>query len=372
MAGRTRRIFLSAGEPSGDLHGGPLVGALRARLPGVELEALGGGRMAAAGATVRFPLQRYSVLGFAEVLARLPRHWRLLRELEREFRAGRYDLALLIDYPGFNVRLGEAARRHGVPVLYYIAPKYWASGSGRIGRLARAVDRLAVVLPFEQEFFGSAGLATVYVGHPLLDCPPPPTRMAARGALRLNPGERLLALFPGSRPQEVARLWPGFRDAARMLLVQRRCERVVVAAVATGNYPAADGCELRRDDSATILAAADAALVKSGTATLEAALAGVPMVVAYRLHWLTAWLARRLLTVPWISLVNLITGQSLVEELLQHEARAERLAAALAPLLEPESPAASRQREGFRLLRERLGGPGAAERVATLAAELLA
>jgi len=371
VAGRAGRIFLSAGEPSGDLHGGPLVAALRTRLPALSLEALGGPGMAAAGATIRFPLARYTVMGFAEIAVRLPRHWRLLRRLERELRAGRFDLVLLIDYPGFNLRLAEAAHRHGVPVLYYIAPKYWASGAARTARLARAVDRLAVILPFEPEFFQRHGLSAEFVGHPLLDRPAPPSRQAARAALGLAPGERLLALFPGSRPQELARLWPAFRDAAGILRAGGRCERVMVAALAAGKYPAAGACELRRDDSATILAAADAALVKSGTASLEAALAGVPMVVAYRVHWLTAWLARRILTVPWISLVNLVAGEQVVAELLQQDVRAERLAGALAPLFEPAGLAAQRQRAAFGALRERLGSPGAAGRVAALATGLL-
>ncbi|HEV8148580.1 MAG TPA: lipid-A-disaccharide synthase, partial [Gemmatimonadales bacterium] len=291
MAGRAPRIFLSAGEPSGDLHGGALVTALRARFPDAELDALGGPRMAAAGATIRYPLERYSVLGFAEVLRALPAHWRLLRRLRRAFRAGRYDLLVPIDYPGFNVRLAEAARRRGIKVLYYIAPKYWASGARRVTRLAQAVDRLALILPFERAFFLRPGLRAEYVGHPLLDHGPGPAREAARAALEIAPGERVLALFPGSRAQEVTRLWPAFRDAARMLLTQRRCDRVVVAAIAAGRYPGADGFLLRQDESAVLLAAADAALIKSGTATLEAALADVPMVVAYRVHWLTAWLA---------------------------------------------------------------------------------
>ena len=187
----------------------------------------------------------------------------------------------------------------------------------------------------------------------------------------MEPEERLLALFPGSRPQELARLWAPFRDAARLLLAGRSCERVAVAAVSAGDYPGAGSWLLHSDDPATILAAADVALIKSGTATLEAALADVPMVVAYRLHWLTAWLARRLITVPWISLPNLIAARPVVEELLQQEVNAERLARALTPLLERSSPAARQQREAFAEVRERLGGPGASRRVAELAAELL-
>ncbi len=345
--------------------------ALRERLPEVVIDALGGPRIAAAGATVRFLSERYTVLGFAEILRKLPVHWSLLRRLRREFGARRYDLLLALDYPGFNLRLAEAARRRGVKVLYYIAPKYWASGAGRTRRLARAVDRLAVILPFEPGFFARFGLAAQYVGHPLLDRGPLPDREAARGALGLGPGERLLAVFPGSRSQEIARLWPPFSAAARLLLERKSCERVAVAAVAGGNYPDPEGLLLHYDDPATILAAADAALVKSGTATLEAALADVPMVVAYRLHRLTAWLARRLLTVPWISLVNLLAERAVVEELLQNDVRADRLAAALDPLLQRPSPAASRQREAFAEVRTRLGGPGAAARTAELAAELL-
>src|SRR5204863_3505480 len=163
------RIFVSAGEPSGDLHGGGVVAALLVRFPGAVIEALGGPQIAAAGAVVRHPMERYTVLGFVEVLAKIPAHLRLLRELERQFRAGRYDLVVLIDYPGFHVRVAEAARRHGVKVLYYIAPQLWAWRPGRARRFASAVDRLAVVLPFEQRFFGELGLRSEYVGHPLVD-----------------------------------------------------------------------------------------------------------------------------------------------------------------------------------------------------------
>lgn len=345
--------------------------ALRSRLPGVTLEALGGPAMAAAGATVRFPLERYTVMGLVEVLAGVPRHWRLLRRLERDFRARRYDLVLLLDYPGFNLRLAEAAKRSGLPVLYYIAPKYWASGPGRIPRLGRAVDRLAVILPFEPEFFARHGVTAEFVGHPLLDQPRSPGRAEARRRVGIAGGDKVLALFPGSRAQELTRLWPAFRDAARLLLAGGSCDRVVVAARRGAHYAGADGFVLHPDDSATILAAADAALVKSGTATLEAALAEVPMVVAYRLHPLTAILARRAMTVPWISLVNLIAGRRVVEELTQNAVTPTALAAAVTPLLDSAGDAARSQRSALREVSRRLGEPGAARRVAAMAAGLL-
>jgi lipid-A-disaccharide synthase len=366
------RIFVSAGEPSGDLHGGGVVAALRKQFPGAVIEALGGPQIAAAGAVVRHPMERYTVLGFVEVLAKVPAHFRLLRALEREFRAGRYDLVVLIDYPGFHVRVAEAARRHGVKVLYYIAPQLWAWRPGRARRFAGAVDRMAVILPFEPAFFGRHGIRAEYVGHPLLDGPPLPPRDAARAALGAGESGRLLGLFPGSRPQEVARLWAPFRDAARLLLAEGQCDRVVVAGTVDGLYPGAEGFVLHRGPAAPVFAAADAALAKSGTTTLEAALADLPMVVAYRVHPFTSLLARGLITVPWISLVNLVADRPVVEELTQGSVTPRRLADAVAPLLDPCDPRTRAQREGLRLVRERLGGGGAADRVAAIAAELLA
>jgi lipid-A-disaccharide synthase len=315
---RSPRVFLSAGEPSGDLHGGPVVRELLAQLPGIAIDALGGARVAAAGATVRFPMEKYSAFGFVEVLGSIPAHLRLLRTLTRDFRAGVYDLALLIDYPGFNVRVAEAAHRHGVRVLYYVAPQLWAWRPGRAHRLAKAVDRLAAVLPFEPAFFARHGIRAEYVGHPLLDRPPLPGGREARKALGIGPEERVLGLFPGSRAQEMRRLWEPFREAATRLLQARRCDRVVVG-----------------------------------------------------LHPVTSFMARRLITVPWISLVNLVAEGPVVEELTQGGATPDRLADAVAPLLDPANEKTRLQRDGLRLVRERLDGGGAAGRVAGMAAELL-
>jgi len=361
---------MGAGEPSGDLHAAPVIEALRQLVPGVMIEAFGGRRMAAAGAVVRYPMERYTVLGFVEVFRKLPAHWRLLRALRREFRSGRYDLVLLVDYPGFHLRVAEAARGAGVPVLYYVAPQLWAWRPERARRFAAAVDALAVILPFEPEFFAAAGIATTFVGHPLADRPWP-TRDQARIGLGIGPGERVLGLFPGSRSQEVAALWPVFRDAARKLLDLGRCDRVIVAAARAGAYPDPGPVELVSGDPLPVFAAADAALAKSGTTTLEAAIAGVPMVVSYKVHRLTGWLARRLITVPWISLVNLVAGREVVPELVQDEVTVARLAGLAGELLDPDSPAAARQRAGLSEVRARLGGEGAARRVADLAVELL-
>lgn len=366
-------VFVSAGEPSGDAHAGAFVGALREISGSLAVEGVGGPAMAAAGAKLLARIEDLTVIGFVEVLAKVPAHWRLLHAIEDRLRRGDVKLLVLVDYPGFHLRVAAMARRLGVPVLYYIAPQLWAWHEGRVKRMARDVSRLAVILPFEEAFFRERGLRATFVGHPLLDRPAlPADRAGLKAALGLDPARRVLGLFPGSRPQETRRLWPVFRAASALLQGRVGGLQCIVAATPGAEYPDAGEVRVLAGRSREIFAACDAALTKSGTTTLEAALAGAPQVIAYRLNTLSYLLARRVVRVPWIGLVNLVAGRQVAPEYVQRGATPEALAGALLPLLEVGSSERREQLRGIEEVRARMGGPGAARRAAALALEMLA
>ncbi|HEY2804239.1 MAG TPA: lipid-A-disaccharide synthase [Gemmatimonadales bacterium] len=366
-------VFVSAGEPSGDAHAAAFVKALKEQVPGVRVEGIGGGKMADAGVEIMERMENFTVIGFVEVLKKVPAHLRLLRRIERRLKAGDVKLLVLVDYPGFHMRVARAAKKLGVPVLYYIAPQLWAWHESRVKTMARDVAQLAVILPFEEGFFAARGVATTFVGHPLLDrSPAAPDRASAKRQLGLDPSRPVLGLFPGSRTQEAARLWPVFRDAAKLVRRQRPDVQCLVAAASGATYEGAEGVLVAQDRPGECFAAADVALSKSGTTTIEAALAGVPQVIAYRMNAVSYFLARRLVKVPWIGMVNLVAGKQVAPELVQSNAEPVQLAAALMPLLDEASPERKSQLEGIALVKQRLGGPGAARRAAEIAKRMLA
>jgi len=366
------RIYLSAGEASGDLHAAALAAALRRRFPEGVMEATGGYHLREAGITVPHSIDGCGAIGIAEMVASVPRHIALLADLRHRFRSGAYDLLVVVDYPGFHLRLAAAAQRAGVPVLYYIAPQLWAWGERRAAILRRFARELAVILPFEEGFFRRLGISATFVGHPLLDQPAPPQRQQVRERSGISDKTPVLGLFPGSRHQETLRLWPVFRDVARLVRRVVPDIAVMVAGVDGHSYPESDEFLVQRNASGAVLAACDAALCKSGTVTLQAALAGVPMAIAYRLHPLTHMLARRALKIRRIGLVNLVAGRDVAPEFLQDAANSPAIAGAIVQLLDHDSTAARAQRSAFLELRERLGTPGVADRVADIAARLVA
>ncbi len=366
-------ILLLAGEESGDKHGARVAGALRRRWPRATLVGLGGSRMEAQGVELLAGLEDLAVMGFAEVIRRLPFFWRLERRIRARMDDGPVDLVLAIDYPGFNLRAARAARERGVPVLYYIAPQVWAWRAGRAARLARDADHVAVILPFEAEAFRAAGAEVTFVGHPLLDddAEPSDRRTFIRG-LGLDPDRPVLALFPGSRKQEIERHLPIMLEAGRRLR-QERPGLQVAAARAPSVSPRRfrDAGIPNTGEGRALLRHARAAVVKSGTSTLEAALEGTPFVTVYRTHPLTFFLARRLVRVERIALANLVAGEGAVPELIQTEATPERIATEVRPLLDADSERRDRMVRTLGRIRDALGRPGAAERVAEIAGHLL-
>lgn len=372
----TPRILLSAGEPSGDLHGAAVARALRVRWPEAELYGLGGPLMAAAGVRLLASLDELAVMGLAEVASRIPFFLRLLRRLRDELSMRPPQLVLPIDYPGFNLRLARSAKQRGVPVLYYIAPQVWAWRRGRAKKLARYADRLAVILPFEESLFREAGADVTFVGHPLLDVEPPRrARQELCVELDIDAARPILALFPGSRVQEIERHLPLFSEAARRVQQRRpEVQPVIAAGSALSDDAFGDVSFARTRDAWELLHHAAAALVKSGTSTLQAALSNTPMVIAYRMHTVTFAVARRLVQIEDIGLANLVAGERVVVELLQDAATPEALGAALDPLFDIDGPDRRRVETGLARVRGALSagdGGSAAERVAGLATQLI-
>jgi lipid-A-disaccharide synthase len=367
-------IMLSAGEASGDLHGGMLCRALRDLEPELRLVGMGGGQMATAGMEVIVDPTGQAAVGTSEALGRIPALYRAYRALGQRLRAERPRALVLIDFPEFNLRLARRARRAGVPVVYFIPPQLWAWRSGRIRQMARRVSQVLAVFPFEPALYEQARVPVEFVGHPLLDVVPLDlTRDEARRRLGADPGHSLIGLLPGSRREEVEHLLPPMLEAAGRLAAADARRRFVLGLAPTVPREqvqahlrrAAGGpaVELVSGRTYEVMAAADALLIASGTATLEAALLGTPMVVCYRVSRTTEVIARLLARVQWIGLPNLVSGRAVVPELIQRDVTGARLAAEAARLLE-DPVIATAQRAAFKELRARLGEPGVGRRAA--------
>jgi lipid-A-disaccharide synthase len=369
-----REVLFVAGEVSGDQHAAGVARALVSRGAPYALVGVGGDRMREAGVTLLAHNRELAVMGFVEPFRVLPRLVALRRALAERIRSGRVALVILIDYAGFNMRIAEVAAAAGVPVLYFITPQVWASRPGRMTSLARTVARAAVILPFEEALLRANGVPATFVGHPLLDrARELPSREEARRTLGIEPDERLLALFPGSRTQEIARHLDPFVATARELQRRDPSLRVVVGAAPHVSIPP-DRCPfpLVHAVSFTLLRAADAAICKSGTTTLEAAIAGCPLVVAYRTGRLEYEVARRLVRIPFIALVNIVAGRAVAPEFVQDALEPMAMAEALAPLLDRHSVKRAEMVADLAAVRRSLGEAGAADRVATMALELAA
>jgi lipid-A-disaccharide synthase len=362
--------MLSAGEASGDVHGAALCRALRTLEPAVELSGLGGPRMAAAGMRVIADVTDVATIGTSEVLGRLPRIVAAYRTLARALWQRRPSVLVLVDFPEFNLRLARTARRHGIGVVYFIPPQIWAWRGHRIHAIRSRVTLVLSIFPFEAALYRSGGVPAEFVGHPVLDAvAAAPDRAAARRQLGIEHDRLLVGLLPGSRTREIAATTPLLRDAAALIARARPEARFALGLAAGADRRAVterlDGVvpiEVLSDRTYVLMRAADLLVVTSGTATLEAALLGTPMVVVYRASPLTILTGRLLLRVPWISLVNLTLGRGVVPE-IWNDVTPATIAAAVLRLLASEESIAG-QRAAFVELAGQLGTAGVAERAA--------
>ena len=372
------RVLLVAGEASGDLHAADLVVALRALLPGVEVVGIGGPRLREVGMRTIADAADVATVGLVEGIGRLGILARAYRSLSRILRRERPDLAIFVDFPEFNLRLARVAKAVGVPVFYYIGPQVWAWRRGRIRTVARRVDALAVVFPFEPPLYASQDLGVEFVGHPLLDrVRATRSRADSLRAYGLDPGRLTVALLPGSRTKEIRYVLPRLLHAARILHRERDCQFVLALASTVDRdeiETRVRGCgvdvRLVADDTYNVIHAADVALVTSGTATLETALLERPMVIVYRLSPVTYALARLLVGVSFIGIPNIVAGRQIVPEFVQGAATGPRIAAAAGAILDDRCARERMVRElaGVRAV---LGPPGAAARAADIAHRLL-
>lgn len=349
------------------MHGANLIRALHAAAPDIACEGLGGRMMADAGMRLRHDLAGEAIMGFFEVVKHFPSIRRLFIETVAHLRESRPDAVVLIDYPGFNIRLAKAAHAAGIPVIYYISPQIWAWKKKRLQTIAQCVRKMLVIFPFEQSIYRAAGVDGAYVGHPLLD------HLNGFTPTRRFDGDPVIALLPGSRQQEIARHTGVLADVGRGILERYPSARFISAAVDTtradqirriaGNFP----IEVCVGGMYDVLASARFCVVASGTATLETALFGVPMVIVYRVSAPTYWLARLLVNVPHIGMVNILAGRGIVPEFIQREAVANRILPAAFALIE-DTPARVKMIQDLAEVREHLGAGGAS---AHAAAEIL-
>lgn len=373
-----KRVFILAGETSGDLHGAALMRAMHDIEPVLEFRGIGGSRMAAEGLDPIRHVRDMHIMGFVEVVRRLPFMRRTFRDVERLLDDWRPDLAILIDYPGFNLRLAPRIARCGIPLMYYISPQLWAWHAGRVEIIRRTVDRMVVLFDFEREFYRSRGIEAAFVGHPLLDIVNPSLdRRAFRDLAGAGENVPVVGLLPGSREQEIERILPAMAGAAAIL---RNRPGGIVPVIGCApelpddlyrrHLPHGVNIPLLLGRTYDIMAHADALVVTSGTATLEAGILGTPMVIVYRTSPLTYRIGRALVRVPHLGMINIVAGERVVPELLQAEVTPERIAAEIAGVLDDPVRAAV-IREKLAAAKARLGEPGAAGRAARIALDMI-
>ena len=376
-------MVIVAGEASADLHGSNLVKAMRRMDPGIVFWGIGGEKMGQAGVKILFSSSEMAVVGLTEVLCRLHIIVRASAKLKSILKKRRPDLLILIDYPDFNIHIASTAKRFQVPVLYYISPQVWAWRRGRVRKIARRIDRMAVILSFEEAFYRQNGVKVDYVGHPLLDAFEARTRdpqceIEGFGSSTSDSHYPVVGLLPGSRKEEVRNLLPVMVEAAEILGRRYPDIRCLLPLASTIEpefiqpFIGKSSLNIRviRESIHEVLSICDIALVASGTVTLETAIMGVPMIIVYKVSPVTYWFGRMVVKVPYIGLVNLVAGEEVAPELIQDEVTPDRLAREALNIL-MDADIRDNMKIKLKGIKAGLGRGGASERTASIAMEMM-
>jgi lipid-A-disaccharide synthase len=374
---KKKRVMIIAGETSGDLHGAKIVNAMQKRNKGLFFFGVGGRALKKAGVNVLVDASEISVVGITEVFSKIPGILKGLKVVKNTLKTMRPDLLILIDFPDFNLHVAATANKIGIPVLYYISPQIWAWRLGRLKKIGELVDHMAVILPFEEDFYKEQNIPVTFVGHPLLE-----DRLLPKEAVVNKwPEDRLvIGLLPGSRYGEIARHLPVMLDAARILFEKIKSTRFIISLAPdveekhveeiVKKYKGAADFEISAGNVRKIFEQSKIVVAASGTVTLESAISGTPMVIIYKVSPVSYWLGKAMIRVKNIGLVNLIAGKEIVPELIQKEASSNRIADTVFKMLN-DPTALKRISHELLTIRDKLGGPGASERVADIAFGML-
>jgi len=376
---RFKRVMIVAGEASGDLHGSNLVKAIHCIDPQIRFYGIGGEKLRSAGVEIVSDLSEMAVVGLTEVLSKLGFILGVRRKLKKILQEKHTDLLILIDYPDFNLSLAKEARKNGVKVFYYISPQVWAWRKGRIYKIAKLVDRMAVILPFEAAIYEGVKLDVSFVGHPLLDAIK--KKYTCEEALKkfdLREGTTTVGILPGSRDSEVKRLLPAMLKAAEILEDRLPSVQFVLPLAGTLDHDFVAGIvdqssanvKIIKDNVYDVIGLSDIAMVASGTATLETAFLGIPMIIVYKISTLSYLIGRAIINVDNIGLVNIIAGKTVVPELVQGDANPERMADEVYDILTSGARMNEMKRDLIDVSKK-LGGPGASKRAAELVCEMI-
>ena len=370
-------VAIIAGEASGDQHGAKLVKAMLKKNPALFFCGIGGPALRQAGVRILVEASELTVVGITEVLSKISVILKGMGTIKKLLKSLKPDLLILIDFPDFNLRIAATAKKIGIPVLYYISPQIWAWRRGRVKRIGKLVDHMAVILPFEQPFYREHNVPATFVGHPLLDSPLPTSEQVMAGGAE---GHTTIGLVPGSRDNEISRHLPVMLDTADILKDRRKhaifiishapsVERNQIEAI-VAEHPCRMDVEIVSDRIDTVFGRSDIIVAASGTVTLQAAIHGTPMVIIYKVSPISFMLGRALVRVPHIGLVNLVAGEQLVPEFVQNAASPETIASAVENMLKDTDKLNHLKRQLFRL-RDVMGGTGASDRVADIALDIL-